>query len=91
MKTPVAAAWPASLNLAHVGTAFTFRLAGLVHPAGSPVFLELFAQRLEGLSWQRSDGAAEAVQNIALEKSPGVVRQVLRPGCRGKGGDSLDG
>src|SRR5207253_2937248 len=25
-------------------------------PARSPVFLELFAQRLEGLSWQCSDG-----------------------------------
>jgi hypothetical protein len=45
---------------------------------------------LEGLSGQRGDGAAEAVQNIALEKSPSVVRQVLRPGGCGKGGDSLD-
>jgi len=27
-----------------------------------PVFLELFAQRLEGLSWQCSDGADKAVQ-----------------------------
>jgi hypothetical protein len=45
---------------------------------------------LEGLSGQRGDGAAEAVQNIALEKSPGVVRQVLRPGGCCKGGDSLD-
>ena len=59
-------------------------------PARSPVFLELFAQRLEGLSWQRSNGAAEAVQNIALEESPGVVRQVLWPDGRSKGGDSLD-
>src|SRR6266436_2829745 len=49
-------------------------------PARSPVFLELFAQCLEGLPLQRSDGAAEAVQNIALENSPGVVRHVLRPG-----------
>ena len=59
-------------------------------PARSPVFLELFAQRLEGLSWQRSDGAAEAVQNIALEKSPDIARQVLRLRRSGKGGDSLD-
>src|SRR5580658_10192537 len=59
-------------------------------PTRSPIFLELFAQCLEGLSGQRGDGAAEAVQNIALEKSPSVVRQVLRPGGCGKGGDSLD-
>ena len=45
-------------------------------PARSPVFLELFAQRLEGLSWQRSDGATNAVQNIALEKLPGLVREL---------------
>src|ERR1700680_4658990 len=59
-------------------------------PARSPVFLELFAQRLEGLSWQCSDGATNAVQNIALEESPGVVRQGLRPRGCGKGGDSFD-
>jgi len=53
-------------------------------------FLKLFAQCLEGLSPQRRDGAAEAVQNIALEESPDVVRQVLRPGGCGKGGDSFD-
>ena len=59
-------------------------------PARSPVFLELFAQRLEGLSWQRSDGATNAVQNIAFEKLPGVVRQMLRPGGGGEGSNSLD-
>ena len=59
-------------------------------PARSPVFLELFAQRLEGLSWQCSDGAAKAVQNIALEKLPGLVRQLPRSGRCGKGRDSLD-
>ena len=58
--------------------------------ARSPVFLELFAQCLEGLSWQRSDGAAEAVQNIALEKVADIARQLLRPSGSGKGGDSLD-
>jgi len=59
-------------------------------PARRSVFLELFAQCLEGLSLQRSNGATEAVQNIALEESPGVVRQALRPGGYCKGGDSLD-
>jgi len=59
-------------------------------PARSPVFLELFAQCLEWLSRQRGDGTAEAVQNIALEKPPGVARQVLRPRGCGKGGDSFD-
>jgi hypothetical protein len=54
------------------------------------VFLELFAQRLEGLSWQRGDGAADAVQNIALEQLSDIVREVLGPGGCGKGGDSLD-
>jgi hypothetical protein len=49
-----------------------------------------FAQRLEVLSGRRGNGAAEAVQNIALEKSPGVFLQVLRPGGCGKSGDSLD-
>ena len=58
-------------------------------PARSPVFLELFAQRLEGLSWQCNDGATNAVQNIALEKLTRVVRQMLWPGGCGKGGDSL--
>jgi hypothetical protein len=56
----------------------------------SPVFLELFAKCLGGLSWQCGDIAAEAVQNIALEKSPSVVRNVLGPGGCRKGGDSLD-
>src|ERR1700754_2214947 len=45
-------------------------------PARSPVFLELFAQCLEGLSCQRRNGAAEAVQNIALEELPGLVREL---------------
>jgi len=36
--------------------------------AGSAVLLELFAQRLEGLPWERGDGAAEAVKNIAFEQ-----------------------
>src|SRR5471030_572506 len=58
--------------------------------ARSAVFLELFAQCLEGLSLQRTDGTTEAVQNIAFEKSPRVVRQVLRPGGFGEGADSLD-
>ena len=30
------------------------------------IFLELFAQRLEGRPWQRGDCTAEAVQNVAL-------------------------
>ena len=55
-----------------------------------PIFLELFAQRLEGRTWQRRDRAAEAVQDIALEKPPDVGRQVLRPSRSGKGGDALD-
>src|SRR5580704_11331021 len=59
-------------------------------PARSPVFLKLFAQRLEGLSWQRCDGAADAVQNIALEKLPGLVREVLWPGGCSEGSNSLD-
>src|SRR6266481_5806211 len=59
-------------------------------PAWSPVFLELFAKRLEGLSWERGDGAADAVQNIALEKSQGFVRQALRSSGCGKSRDSLD-
>ena len=59
-------------------------------PARSPVFLELFAQRLEGLSWQRSDGAAEAVQNIAFEKVADVARQLLRLSRSSKDSDSLD-
>src|SRR4029077_7893355 len=45
-------------------------------PARSAVFLELFAQRLEGLSWQCSDGATNAVQNVALQKLPGLVREL---------------
>jgi hypothetical protein len=36
-------------------------------PARSTVFLELIAKRLEGLPRQRGDGAAKAVQNIALK------------------------
>jgi len=59
-------------------------------PARSPVFPELFAQRLKGLSWKRSDGAANAIQNIALEELPDVVRQMLRPSVGGEGGDSLN-
>src|SRR5450432_889408 len=59
-------------------------------PARSPVFPELVAQCLEGLSLQRSDGAAEAVQNIAFEKSPGGGHQMLRLSRSGKGADSLD-
>ena len=55
------------------------------------VFLELFAQRPEGRTRQRRDRAAEAVQDIALEKPPEVGRQVLRPSRSGKGGDAFDG
>ena len=46
-------------------------------PPRSPVFLELFAQGVEGVSRERSNGASQAVQNITFEKPPGVVRQVL--------------
>jgi hypothetical protein len=59
-------------------------------PARSSVILELFAEFLEGLSWQRGDGAANAVQNIAFEQSPDIAGQVLWLGRSGKGGDSLD-
>jgi hypothetical protein len=51
---------------------------------------ELLAQCLERLPRQRTDGAAETVQNIALEKSLAVVRQVFRLGGCGKSGDSLN-
>jgi len=58
--------------------------------ASGAIFLELFAQRLEGRTWQRRDRAAEAVQNIAFEQLPDIGRQVLRPRRRGKGGDAFD-
>jgi hypothetical protein len=50
----------------------------------------MFAQRLKGRTWQRRDRAAEAVQNIALEKLPDFGRQALRPSRSGKGGDAFD-
>src|SRR5580658_1480900 len=59
-------------------------------PARSSVFLELLAQRLEGLSWQRRDGAAKAVQNIAFEKVADIARQLLRLNRGGKSSDSLN-
>src|SRR4029077_11302031 len=59
-------------------------------PARSAVFLELFAQRLERLSWQCHDGATNAVQNIALEKLPGLVRELPWSGGCGEGRNSLD-
>src|SRR6202049_2362985 len=59
-------------------------------PARSPVFLELFAQCLEGPSGQRGDGAAEAVQNIAFEKAADIARKLLRLSRSGKGRASLD-
>jgi hypothetical protein len=55
------------------------------------IFLELFAQRSEGRTRQRGDRAAEAVQNIALEKLADIGPQVLRPSRSGKGGDAFDG
>jgi hypothetical protein len=54
------------------------------------VFLELFAQRPEGWTRQRRDRAAEAVQDIALEKPPDVGRQMLRPRRSGKDGDAFN-
>ena len=40
--------------------------------------LNVFKQRLERRTWQGGDNAAEAVQNIALEKLPDISREVLR-------------
>ena len=45
--------------------------------AWGSIFLELFPQRMEGLTLEPSDRTTEAVQNIALEEGPDVGSQVL--------------
>jgi hypothetical protein len=58
--------------------------------AWGAIFLELLAQRGERSTRQGRDRAAEAVQNVALEKLPDFRCQALRPSRNGKGGDTCD-
>jgi hypothetical protein len=59
-------------------------------PTRGSILFELFPQRLEQWTRQRSNGPAEAVQNIALEELAHIRRQVLGPSRRGKCDDAFD-
>jgi len=54
------------------------------------VFFKLLAEGLERSTWQSSDRAAKAVQNITLEELPHVGFQLLRSRRRRKGSDALN-